>query len=288
MKKLTSMAAMAIVAATFVSCGSKLPNASLRSDVDSLSYAIGVQIADEFNQYDALTQTFGVDSAYLSDFVRGISDCVSSTDEKKQNAYMAGMQVANIILQRYLPQSNQQFFGEDSTQQVSKENVIAAFTDIVMKKTGMLTSEQAQQIQASFTEKQNEKRFGDNRRAGEEYLAQLAQNDSVQKTASGLMYKVITQGTGATPADTSRVKVDYEGRLIDGTVFDSSIQRGEPAEFAVNQVIAGWTEALKLMPAGSEWELYIPQELAYGSQQAGPQIKPFSALVFRVKLLEVK
>jgi FKBP-type peptidyl-prolyl cis-trans isomerase FklB len=89
------------------------------------------------------------------------------------------------------------------------------------------------------------------------------------------------------PADTSRVKVEYEGRLIDGTVFDSSYQRGEPAEFAVGQVIAGWTEALKLMPVGSEWEIYIPQELAYGSQQAGPVIKPFSALVFKVKLLEI-
>lgn len=288
MKKMSFLAVMAIAAATITSCGSRMPKASMKSDVDTLSYAIGVQIADEFNQYDALTQTFNVDTAYISDFVRGISETMNAKDEKKQNAYMAGVQVANIILQRYIPGSNQQFFGEDSTQQVSKENVIAAFVDIILGKTPLLTTEQAQEVQSSFTDKQNEKKFGENRLAGVEYLAQIAQNDSVQKTASGLMYKIIKQGTGAIPTDTSTVKVDYEGRLIDGTVFDSSIQRGEPAEFNVNQVISGWTEALKLMPAGSEWELYIPQELGYGARQAGPMIKPFSALIFKVKLIEVK
>lgn len=279
---------MALAAAVLSSCGSRLPKASMKSDVDSLSYAIGVQIGEEFNQYDALTQSFGVDSAYISDFIRGISDAVSSTDEKKQNAYMAGLQVANILIQRYLPQSNQQYFGEDSTQQVSKENLVAAFTDIVLGNTALVTSEQAQEILSSFTEKQNEKRFGDNRRAGEAFLAENATKDSVTVLPSGLQYKILTAGTGATPADTSRVKVDYEGRLIDGTVFDSSYQRGEPTEFGVTQVIPGWTEALKLMPVGSEWEIYIPQELAYGAQQAGPVIKPFSALVFKVKLLEIK
>ncbi|MBQ9357512.1 MAG: FKBP-type peptidyl-prolyl cis-trans isomerase [Prevotella sp.] len=288
MKKLTFVASMALAAAVLSSCGSRLPKASMKSDVDSLSYAIGVQIGEEFNQYDALTQSFGVDSAYISDFIRGISDAVSSTDEKKQNAYMAGLQVANILIQRYLPQSNQQYFGEDSTQQVSKENLVAAFTDIVLGNTALVTSEQAQEILSSFTEKQNEKRFGDNRRAGEAFLAENATKDSVTVLPSGLQYKILTAGTGATPADTSRVKVDYEGRLIDGTVFDSSYQRGEPTEFGVTQVIPGWTEALKLMPVGSEWEIYIPQELAYGAQQAGPVIKPFSALVFKVKLLEIK
>lgn len=288
MKKLTFVASMALAAAVLSSCGSRLPKASMKSDVDSLSYAIGVQVGEEFNQYDALTQSFGVDSAYISDFIRGISDAMSSTDEKKQNAYMAGLQVANILVQRYVPQSNQQYFGEDSTQQVSKENLVAAFTDIVLGNTTLITSEQAQEILSGFTAKQNEKRFGENRRAGEAFLAENATKDSVTVLPSGLQYKIITAGTGAMPADTSRVKVDYEGRLIDGTVFDSSYQRGEPTEFGVTQVIAGWTEALKLMPVGSEWEIYIPQELAYGSQQAGPMIKPFSALIFKVKLLEIK
>lgn len=288
MKKITFVAVMAIAAATFTSCGNKAPKANLKTDVDTLSYAIGVQIAEEFNQYDALTQTFNVDSAYLSDFVRGIQDALRSTDEKKQNAYMAGIQVANVIINRYIPGSNNQFFGEDSTQTIDKNNVVAAFLDNVINNNSVLTAEQAQEIQQTFTDKQNEKKFGDNKRAGEEFLAQNAQNDSVTVLPSGLQYKVVKQGTGAIPTDTSVVKVNYEGRLIDGTVFDSSFERGEPAEFPVGQVIAGWTEALKLMPVGSEWELYIPQQLAYGAQQAGPTIKPFSTLVFKVQLLDIK
>ena len=107
------------------------------------------------------------------------------------------------------------------------------------------------------------------------------------KTESGLCYKVITKGKGATPTATDRVKVHYRGTLIDGTEFDSSYSRNEPTVFAANRVIAGWTEALTMMPVGSKWMLYIPQELAYGSENKGT-IKPFSALVFEVELLEIE
>ena len=108
--------------------------------------------------------------------------------------------------------------------------------------------------------------------------------EGVQTTASGLQYKVITMGTGEKPTATSKVTVDYEGTLIDGTVFDSSYKRGQPTTFQVNQVIKGWTEALQLMPVGSEWELYIPYQLGYGEREAGQAIKPYSALIFKVKL----
>jgi len=287
MKKLTFMAAMAVAVASFTSCGNNVPKASLKSDIDSLSYAIGVDIADEFNQYDALTQTFNVDSAYLSDFIKGVNDAVSATDDKKQNAYMAGIQVGNIIVNRYIPGSNQQFFGNDSTKTISKQTVAAAFLNIVLGKESAIDKEQAKAIQDAFQKKQLMLQYGDNKKQGEEFLAENAKNDSVKTTASGLQYKVIKEGTGAVPADSSRVKVDYEGRLIDGTVFDSSIERGEPTEFVANQVIKGWTEALTMMPVGSEWEVYIPQELAYGERTAGPSIKPFSALIFKIKLIDI-
>lgn len=287
MKKLTFMAAMAVAVASFTSCGNNVPKASLKSDIDSLSYAIGVDIADEFNQYDALTQTFNVDSAYLSDFIKGVNDAVSATDDKKQNAYMAGIQVGNIIVNRYIPGSNQQFFGNDSTKTISKQTVAAAFLNIVLGKESAIDKEQAKAIQDAFQQKQLMLQYGDNKKQGEEFLAENAKNDSVKTTASGLQYKVIKEGTGAVPADSSRVKVDYEGRLIDGTVFDSSIERGEPTEFVANQVIKGWTEALTMMPVGSEWEVYIPQELAYGERTAGPSIKPFSALIFKIKLIDI-
>jgi FKBP-type peptidyl-prolyl cis-trans isomerase FklB len=133
-----------------------------------------------------------------------------------------------------------------------------------------------------------EKQYGGNKKAGEEYMAKYAKNADVKKLPGGVLYKVIKEGSGAIPADTSRVKVHYEGKTIDGTVFDSSYKRNPPtSKFRCDQVIKGWTEALQLMPVGSKWELYIPQELAYGERQAG-NIKPFSALIFTVELMGIE
>jgi FKBP-type peptidyl-prolyl cis-trans isomerase FklB len=122
---------------------------------------------------------------------------------------------------------------------------------------------------------------------GQKYLAENAEKEGVSSTESGLQFRVITQGTGPIPARKDHVRVHYTGKLIDGTVFDSSVQRGEPAEFPVSGVIAGWIEALTLMPVGSKWELTIPHNLAYGERGAGASIPPFSALVFEVELLEI-
>lgn len=123
--------------------------------------------------------------------------------------------------------------------------------------------------------------------AGKVFLAENVKKEGVQVTESGLQYKVLKAGDGAIPARTDHVRVHYTGRLIDGTVFDSSVQRGQPAEFPVNGVIAGWIEALTLMPVGSKWELYIPYQLAYGERGAGAAIPPFATLVFEVELLEI-
>jgi len=123
--------------------------------------------------------------------------------------------------------------------------------------------------------------------AGETFLAENAKKDGIKVTASGLQYEIISAGTGAVPTATSKVKTHYHGTLIDGTVFDSSVQRGQPIDFPVNGVIAGWTEALQLMPVGSKWRLFIPHNLAYGERGAGASIAPYSALVFEVELLEI-
>src|SRR3954469_1894439 len=123
---------------------------------------------------------------------------------------------------------------------------------------------------------------------GEKFLAANKSKEGVKTTASGLQYKVVKEGTGRQPSATDTVKVHYEGKLLDGTVFDSSIKRGEPVEFPVNGVIPGWVEALQLMPQGSKWEVYIPSDLAYGPTGQGPTIPPASTLIFTVELLEVK
>lgn len=126
-----------------------------------------------------------------------------------------------------------------------------------------------------------------NAQAGKDFLADNLKKAGVKSTESGLQYEIITEGSGAIPKATDRVQVHYTGQLIDGTVFDSSVQRGQPAEFPVNGVIQGWVEALQLMPEGSKWRLYIPQELAYGAQGAGASIAPYSTLIFDVELLKV-
>lgn len=122
---------------------------------------------------------------------------------------------------------------------------------------------------------------------GQKYLEENSKRDGVSTTESGLQFSVISQGDGAIPSRQDRVRVHYTGKLIDGSVFDSSVQRGEPAEFPVSGVIPGWIEALTLMPVGSKWELAIPQNLAYGERGAGASIPPFSALIFEVELLEI-
>jgi FKBP-type peptidyl-prolyl cis-trans isomerase FklB len=129
------------------------------------------------------------------------------------------------------------------------------------------------------------KSFGPNKEAGEKFLAANAKKEGVKTLPSGVQYKVIKEGTGAIPTDTSLVKVHYEGRLVNDTIFDSSYKRGEPATFRANQVIKGWTEALCHMPEGSIWEVYIPQELAYGERQQN-KIDPFSALIFKIELID--
>jgi FKBP-type peptidyl-prolyl cis-trans isomerase FklB len=171
------------------------------------------------------------------------------------------------------------------------KNFMAGFITGTTGKKGLMTMEDAnsnaQRLMQQIKAREMAKVYGPNKEAGEKFMAENAKKDGVKTLPSGLQYKVIKEGTGAIPADTSLVKIHYEGKLVDGTVFDSSLQRGEPAEMYANRVIKGFTEALTRMPVGSEWEVYIPQELAYGEREAG-QIKPFSALIFKIQLLEIK
>jgi FKBP-type peptidyl-prolyl cis-trans isomerase FklB len=133
----------------------------------------------------------------------------------------------------------------------------------------------------------NAVKFKSNQASGDSFLQKNRETPGVMVTASGLQYKVIKMGTGPKPLETDKVKVDYTGTFIDGTKFDSSVDRGEPAEFQVNGVIKGWVEGLQLMPVGSKFMLYIPENLAYGATGAGEVIKPYSALIFEVELLEI-
>ncbi|MAZ86030.1 MAG: hypothetical protein CL693_00080 [Cellvibrionaceae bacterium] len=160
-------------------------------------------------------------------------------------------------------------------------------------KAPAMTEAEMQQVMTQFQELQQakmaqaQKAMAEaNLQAGETFLAENAKKDGVKTTSSGLQYKVLTQGSGAKPTQSDKVSVHYSGTLIDGTEFDSSYRRGEPAAFGVTQVIPGWTEALMMMPEGSKWEIYVPSQLAYGAGGSGPKIGPNSTLIFEIELLK--
>jgi len=154
----------------------------------------------------------------------------------------------------------------------------------------MNTAESQEFIQAflqKFQEEQLQAQHGDKIEEEKKFLAENKAVEGVIETASGLQYQILTKGEGSIPTAENQVTVHYTGTLLDGTVFDSSVERGEPATFPVGGVIAGWTEALQLMPVGSKWKLFIPSELAYGARGAGPNLPPYSTLIFEVELLSI-
>ncbi len=287
MKKLSIVAIMAIAATSFVACGNGAPKASLKSDVDSMSYAIGMAQTMGLKEY--LVDRLGVDTAYMGEFIKGLNEGTNAGDNKKKAAYYAGVQIGQQIANQMIKGINHEVFGEDSTKTISMKNFMAGFISGTTGKGGLMTVEEAQNVaQTKMQEikaREMEKTYGANKEAGEKFLAENAKKEGVKTLPNGVQYKVLKEGTGVIPADTSLVKVHYEGRLLNDSVFDSSYKRGEPTKFRANQVIKGWTEALTHMPVGSIWEVYIPQELAYGERESGI-IKPFSALIFKIELIE--
>ncbi|MBQ7444157.1 MAG: FKBP-type peptidyl-prolyl cis-trans isomerase [Bacteroidaceae bacterium] len=253
--------------------------------IDTFSYAMGIAQTNGLQTY--LQQRMGVETQYMADFIEGFRQPQLTDDDKRLKARLAGMEIRQQVQGQMLQQLNRQV--DDSLDLINAQLLISGFEQ-ALAGTATLNADSAQQITKRqldyYHRTRMQKKYGNNIAQGEAFLADNAKRDSVQTTPSGLQYKVITAGTGATPAATDRVKVNYEGRLIDGTVFDSSYKRNQPATFACNQVIKGWTEALTMMPVGSKWELYIPQQLGYADREAG-KIPPFSTLIFTVELLEI-
>lgn len=167
------------------------------------------------------------------------------------------------------------------------EELTRGFFDVFSGKKPDMEPEEARQILDQYFAKLQDEVDGQNKEIGDKFLAKNKEQKDVVTTASGLQYTIIQAGNGPKPKATDTVRCHYEGRLIDGTVFDSSYRRNQPADFPVNQVIAGWVEALQLMPVGSKWRLFVPSELAYGEHGAGDVIRPHSTLIFDVELLQI-
>lgn len=291
MKKLNIFLAVALMTAfVFTSCDNnktKLP--TLKNQLDSLNYAFGLANGNGIKQYYLAADSANADSLKIkiASLLKGLNDGLNSkVDEKHPELSELGKNIGSALKE----QTKTGLMG-DSTLVVDIDIIKQGLINGLKGSTVQMKPEEAQMYlqttMQKIQEQKMERQFGANKTAGEKFLATNKSKAGVITTASGLQYEVIKKGNGPLPTDTSRVKVHYHGTLIDGTTFDSSIDRGEPAVFGVNQVIKGWTEALKLMPVGSKYKLYIPQELAYGGQDQGA-IKPFSVLIFDVELLSIE
>ncbi|SMO35850.1 FKBP-type peptidyl-prolyl cis-trans isomerase [Gracilimonas mengyeensis] len=184
---------------------------------------------------------------------------------------------------------NGSFLAREGVEELNYGNYNAGMSTGISGEDGLLTQEQIMAVTNSYLQELNEKQSSDNAEEGESFLEENKSKEGVQVTDSGLQYKVIEEGDGASPTAENVVRVHYEGKLLNGEVFDSSYERGEPAEFPLNRVIPGWTEGVQLMQEGATYEFYIPSDLAYGARPPqGSPIGPNQTLIFKVELLEVK
>jgi FKBP-type peptidyl-prolyl cis-trans isomerase FklB len=190
-------------------------------------------------------------------------------------SYAIGLSVAN-------------FYKQMNITNINTALVTRAIKDVNNKSKQAMDDQQSQAFMVAYMQKAKAEKSAGNKKIGEEFLAANKKKPGVVTLPSGLQYLILKEGTGPKPGPTDTIKCHYHGTLIDGKVFDSSVDRGEPIELTVNRVIPGWTEALQLMPVGSKWRLFVPSNLAYGDQQAGPLIAPGSTLIFEVELLEIK
>ena len=255
----------------------------LTTGSDSLSYVAGMTLTEGLIPY--LQNQLEVDTAYMADFVKGFNEALNLKSDPRQVARMAGMQIAQQVSGRMIENLKGEF--TDTPDSIISSTFFRGFADALESDTTVMKKESAMEM---FREKQQTNKAAKVEKltaAGRQFLAENKKQPDVITTPSGLQYKVLVQGDGEVPQKTDKVKVHYEGRLIDGTVFDASSKHGtEPATFRADQVIKGWTEALTMMPVGSKWQLFIPQELAYGERAAG-QIPPYSTLIFDVELVGI-
>ena len=269
----------------------KVPKPDLKDSGDTLAYIFGAFQANGLKKH--LNDQMKVDTTQtelLEAFYRGLLSKVDVDHEDqivhaKQAGYQIGQQIETLT-----GNLSKDYYAADPDKRLSSAIIGKSIIISLLGQNEYSVADARALFEAQMEVRQQEnteRLYGSNRKAGEDFLAANAKKEGVTGLPSGLQYKVLTQGNGPIPKQTNTVKVNYEGRLIDGTVFDSSYKREEPSTFGVRQVIPGWVEALCLMPVGSKWELYIPQDLAYGNRNQG-QIKPFSALIFTVELLSIE
>jgi FKBP-type peptidyl-prolyl cis-trans isomerase FklB len=255
----------------------------LKNGSDSLSYAAGMSFTNGLTTY--LKQAHNLDETYMADFLRGLNDMLKADSDPKMKAYAAGMEIAGRLSGSMVEQYKKEFAENNDT--IVATVLYRGFNDALLNDTTVFNLKDAEKLLADKNEANKRRKENTYLEVEKKFLAENATKDSVMTTPSGLQYKIIKKGTGDIPKANDEVLVHYEGRLLDGTVFDASRKHGDkPLQFRANQVIKGWTEALTMMPVGSKWQLFIPYKLAYGDRAAG-QIKPYSTLIFDVELVGI-
>ena len=249
-----------------------------------MSFATGMAATNGLLPF--LQHEYGVDEAHMNEFLTAFQEALEQVDTPEFKARHAGQAIARMVKSRILPQTTEAFKG--TSEEINTKIFEQGFMAGIQNDTTIYTVNQASELfreRATAAKEAKEKAYKD---ANTAWLKNNSTQPGVKTTQSGLQYKIITAGTGEVPQKEDKVTVKYEGKTIDGKIFDSSYQRNpQTTSFRCDQVIKGWTEALSMMPVGSKWELYIPQELAYGARQAG-QIQPYSTLIFTVELISVE
>ena len=282
MKKVTFFIMTVAVIGLFASCGKGHTKVDLKNNSDSVSYAMGAMTSMQMGlNKEVLQQQAGVDSANFADFERGMREAIKVSGDKAKKAYFLGQMVGMQLGEQYDGTTKQFAVIKDLklSKDVFLKGVMAAFSGtpaIEMDKANLLLNGL------------QEKMLKANKEANEKFMEENKKKSDVKTTESGLQYKIIKAGNGPKPKADDMVKIHYEGKNINGDIFDSTYERNQPATFPVDRNIEGFKEALTMMPVGSTWEIYIPAALGYGDNGAGRDILPGSALIFKVELLSIE
>ena len=286
MKKI-AMATLVAATTLFTACHNSTPKANLKTDVDTVSYEAGIVMSPGDQLAGYLAQS-GSDSASVDEFMKGLRAGIEAAGDKKKMAYYMGLMQGLQAKSQMLPGIESQIFAGDSTKKINIKNFLAGYAaaingNIELQRDGKAVDREAANKHLM------DYMFSKQKKESEEFLAAKKKEEGVKELNGGVLYKVLKAGEGdKKPAATDSVIVKYEGRLADGTVFDTSEHAPEgTATLSLQYMIEGWKIALPEMTVGSEWELYIPAELGYGERGTGP-IPPYSALIFKVTLVGIK
>lgn len=282
MKK-TLMAALIAAPVLLTACHDGAPKANLKTDIDTLSYEVGMVMSPGKDLPNYLAQA-GSDSSYVDEFLKGFSEGVKAGDDKKKMAYYIGV-MQGLQSKMQMPQFEQQVFQGDSTKKIGVKNFVSGYAAMIKNKTAL-------KVNGKLVDKEEANKrimaymFGKLRKESDEFMAKKSGEAGIKKLAGGVLYKELTPS-----ASTERVGlgdsvvVKYEGRLVNGTVFDSSEhQPGGTAKVSLKNVIKGWQTAIPQMPVGATWEVYIPYAQGYAELGTGP-IPPYSTLIFKITLV---